>query len=243
MPPSAPLVDEALLVSRRSGATLHPTQARHSSPRAHRPCAGVPEVLVQLRRLLWSRGGFALEGIFRVSPARSALTVSRALADADLVERIDDLECAKGPRPPSLDRAAHPRPWTSQPPPDIAAPPSSLDIAARPPWTVQPSLDSAQRSPNKDSAAWTAQPSIRGQRTAQPKQRQRSLDSAARPPWTAQPARPIRTPSSRSPHGSTRSPGRRTTSTALPPFSDRRRSSSSSGFASCRGASATSPRG
>jgi hypothetical protein len=55
---------------------------------------GVPEMLEQLRKLLLCGRGFQREGIFRVSPATSALKASRALAESDQVSSITDLESA-----------------------------------------------------------------------------------------------------------------------------------------------------
>mmetsp|Transcript_26401 Transcript_26401/g.83687 ORF Transcript_26401/g.83687 Transcript_26401/m.83687 type:complete len:448 (+) Transcript_26401:71-1414(+) len=55
---------------------------------------GVPEMLEQLRKLLLYGQGFQREGIFRVSPATSALKASRTLAEADQVSNITDLESA-----------------------------------------------------------------------------------------------------------------------------------------------------
>jgi len=53
---------------------------------------GVPEVLQELRTLLMARKGHRNEGIFRVSPATSALQASRALVEAGQTSKVSDLE-------------------------------------------------------------------------------------------------------------------------------------------------------
>lgn len=55
---------------------------------------GIPELLEQLRQRLLHGRGYQSEGIFRVSPATSSLKASRALAEADQVSSITDLESA-----------------------------------------------------------------------------------------------------------------------------------------------------
>jgi len=55
---------------------------------------GVPTTLEQLRMVLLQGEGYMIEGIFRVSPAASALKASRELAEAGRAARISDLESA-----------------------------------------------------------------------------------------------------------------------------------------------------
>lgn len=55
---------------------------------------GVPDLLEQLRKVLLKGKGYRIEGIFRVSPATSALKASRMLAENGQVDQITDLESA-----------------------------------------------------------------------------------------------------------------------------------------------------
>jgi len=53
---------------------------------------GVPEVLSQLRALLWERNGHLIEGIFRVPPSASALKAARQMAEEGRFDKISDME-------------------------------------------------------------------------------------------------------------------------------------------------------
>jgi len=55
---------------------------------------GVPEILEELLQLLYRRKGHLIEGIFRVSPAASALKAARQAAEVGQWERIADMEAA-----------------------------------------------------------------------------------------------------------------------------------------------------
>jgi len=53
----------------------------------------VPEVLTELRRVLWERRGQLSEGIFRVSPAANQLKLARQLAESGQFDEINDVDC------------------------------------------------------------------------------------------------------------------------------------------------------
>jgi len=53
---------------------------------------GVPEVLSQLRALLWEHNGHLIEGIFRVPPSVSALKAARQQAEEGRFDKISDME-------------------------------------------------------------------------------------------------------------------------------------------------------
>jgi hypothetical protein len=54
---------------------------------------GVPQVLTELRRVLWERRGQLSEGIFRVSAAASELQEARQLAEAGQFDALQDVDC------------------------------------------------------------------------------------------------------------------------------------------------------
>ena len=64
-------------------------QPLHTSPLVD----GVPEVLIQLRRVLWEHRGQLSEGIFRVSPAASALSLARQHVEAGQFDELRDVDC------------------------------------------------------------------------------------------------------------------------------------------------------
>ena len=51
---------------------------------------GVPQVLANLRRMLFEQNGHLVEGIFRVSPSSSVLQAARADANAGHLEKVQD---------------------------------------------------------------------------------------------------------------------------------------------------------